>query len=193
MVDSTPISNLSLKENLFSFFAENPEIKFKNQADDEETILFLRSHPATQIPWILNSFICIIGILFLNSFLRDYFSLRQILFVDIFFSAMLFSYIFMNFLNWIFNVDIVTNKRVIDIDFPAFLCREMNIASLNSIEDTSSKTTGFLSSWFDYGDVFIQTAASEQDIEFMGVPKPTDIIYTINSLIKRTNGHRRDR
>lgn len=193
MVDSTPDTKLSLKENLFSFFSQNPEIKFKNQAGDEGTVLFLRAHPATQIPWIFNSIIFFVGILFLNSFLRDYFSLRQILFIDIFFSTLLFSYVFMNFLNWIFNVDIVTSKRVIDIDFPAFLCKEMNIASLSSIEDTTSRTTGFLSSWFDYGDVFIQTAATEQDIEFVGVPKPTDVIYTINSLIKRTNGHRRDK
>lgn len=185
MVDQTSILNLSLRENLLSFFSKNPEIKFQNQVSEEDTILFLRAHPITQIPWIINALILLIVIIFLNSFLRDYFSLRQILFVDIFLTVILFSYVFMNFLNWIFNVDIVTNKRVVDIDFPAFLCREINIASLSSIEDTTSKTTGFLSSIFDYGDVYIQTAASEQDVEFIGVPKPSDVIYTINSLIKK--------
>lgn len=174
-----------IENNLFSFFSSNTQIKFKDQQSDEQTVLFLRAHPATQMHWVINSIISFIAILFLNSFLRDFLTLRQIFFIDILLSGILFSYIFMCFLNWIFNVDIVTTKRVVDIDFNGLLCKEVNIASLSSIEDTTSKTTSFLSSWFDYGNVYIQTAASEQDVEFIGVPRPSDVIYLINNLKKK--------
>ena len=61
----------------------------------------------------------------------------------------------------------------------------MTIAIAGKIEDVTSKTGGFLSSIFDYGNVFVQTAGTEANIEFVNIPKPSQVAQIINSLINQ--------
>ncbi len=178
---------LPFKE-LFSFFSNNLPVSFKNQFENEKVILFLRAHPATQIPWILSAAFLFFLIFFGSIFLQNSFSiidLKQIFFINMISYSLLFSYVFINLMNWIFNIGIVSNKRVIDIDFDGFLCRVVSSASLQKIEEITIRNTGFFSSIFDYGNVFVQTAGSEQNVEFLNIPKSAEVQDTINNLIKR--------
>ena len=91
--------------------------------------------------------------------------------------------IFGNFLSWYFNVGIGTNHRVIDIDFHSLLYKEVTIALLEKVEDVTSKTSGFFSAIFNYGNVFLQTAGTEANIEFMNIPRPALIVKIVNQLV----------
>jgi len=175
--------NKSYHQVLHSFCL-NPSLRFDGQDSDEVPILVLRAHPITQLPWIVNGFFLLLFIFGLNIFLPSYLKPYQIIFINFFGLSFVFSYFYFNFLNWFFNVGIVTNKRVLDIDFYGLIYKETTIAMLNKIEDITAKVGGFFSSFFDYGNLFIQTAGTEANIEFMNIPKPQEVAKIINQLLK---------
>ena len=80
--------------------------------------------------------------------------------------------VFEGFLNWYFNVFIITDRNVIDVDFHSILFKNIDVAPLRNVEDTSSQTAGVFGSLFHFGDVYIQTAGSSKSIEFHNVPTP---------------------
>lgn len=165
-------------------FCLNPNLHFDGQDKDEHPILVLRAHPITQLPWLINAFFFIIFLLFLNLYLPQYLGFYQLFFVDLFGVALVFSYLYFNFLHWFFNVGIITNKRILDVDFYGLIYKETTIAMLNKVEDITAKVGGVFSSLFDYGNVFIQTAGTDVNIEFINIPKPQQVAKIINQLLK---------
>ena len=135
-------NNISESKAFFSYLT-NPKIKFETYEPTEKIILLVRSHPFTQIYWIINVFVVLLFLIFLNSVVISYLNYVQILFVNIFAIVFILSYIWFNFLNWYFNVGIITNKRVIDIDFFNVLYKEITVAHLDKIQDVTTKSGGF--------------------------------------------------
>jgi hypothetical protein len=74
---------------------------------------------------------------------------------------------------------------VIDIDLHSILYKEVTMAVLGKIEDVTSKSGGFFSSIFNYGNVFVQTAGTEANVEFINIPRPSEVTKIINSLLPR--------
>ena len=103
-------------------------------------------------------------------------------FFNIFSIAVIFAYIWLNFLRWYFEVGIVTNERIVDIEFKSILYKEVSITNVDNIEEISSRSGGYIGALFNYGNVHIKTAGANEDIEFMNVPNPTAIIKLINRL-----------
>jgi len=162
----------------------NPNLYFDGQDRDEYPILVLRAHPITQLPWLINGLFLLILIFLLNFFLSRYLESNQLIFISFFGLALVFSYLYSNFILWFFNVGIITNKRILDIDFYGLVYKETTIAMLNKVEDITAKVGGFFSSFFDYGNLFIQTAGTEANIEFINIPKPQTVAKIINQLLK---------
>lgn len=160
---------------------KNPKnVKFYGEDDDEYIILLLRKHPITNFGPI------IVGmLLFFLPFLLGFglssvnFSLSSILAPKIIFMVLCFWYlffvgfIFMRALNWYFNVYIVTNKKIVDVDFHRLLHRNISQASLRNIEDITNTMSGMFSILFNYGDVIIQTAGETREFDFLFVPNPS--------------------
>lgn len=86
---------------------------------------------------------------------------------------------------WYFDVGLVTNLRVVDIDFPSILIREISATQVDKIEEATARIIGAASSIFNFGDVYVQTAGSEQNIEFLRVPYPSRIVKIINNLTNK--------
>lgn len=166
-----------------------PNIRFETQGASEKVILILRAHPITQVPWLINSLIFFILLFGLNLVIPSFFNLNQIIFINIFGLIIVFSYLWFNFLSWFFNVGIITSERIVDVDFHMALYKEVTATRLNRIEDITAKTGGYLASLFDYGNVFIQTAGTEANIEFFNIPHPSQVVETINNLIEESHGH----
>jgi len=169
---------------IFNSFCLNPNVSFEDQYYDEYPILVLRAHPITQLPWLLNSFFLIIFVLFINFFLYKYLYFYQLIFINFFCLSIIFSYLYFNFINWFFNLGIITNKRILDVDFHHLIYKEITVATLNKIEDITTKTGGFFSLFFDYGDVFIQTAGTISNIEFTNIPMPQEVSKIINRILR---------
>jgi uncharacterized membrane protein YdbT with pleckstrin-like domain len=158
---------------------------FESQLQDEEILLLLRQHPFTQVKWIIAAVILVFLPFFLSAvvpiigFLPP--AYRLVAVVGWYLMTLGFS--MEAFLNWFFNVNIVTNKRVIDIDFNSLLYKNFSSTRLDKIEDTTASTAGFFGTVFDYGDVQIQTAAEQEQFEFEKVPHPNEVASFINQLL----------
>lgn len=182
-------NNNNNKSSVFYSYCLNPQIKFETYEDGEKLFLLLRSHPFTQIGWLLNAVFLFILLFVLNVFIQNFFNMAQVLIANIFGTVFILSYVWFNVINWYFNVGIVTNKKVVDIDFSSVLYKEVTVAGLDNIQDITIKTGGYIESLFDYGTISIQTAATQEaNIEFSNVPHPTDAVQIINKLLSRKHG-----
>lgn len=61
--------------------------------------------------------------------------------------------------NYYLSLQIVTTKRLIDIDQKSLFSREVNELAIEKVEDISYKQNGVWGAVFDYGNVSVQTAA----------------------------------
>ncbi|MBI5127400.1 PH domain-containing protein [Candidatus Roizmanbacteria bacterium] len=177
----------SVNKVFFSYLI-HPQIKFETYEPGEKVILLLRAHPVTQLHWIINSIILFIVLFFINFILPSFLLLNQIFVLNVFILVFILSFIWYSFLNWYFNVGIITNKRVIDVDFHGILYKEVTVARLNKIEDITVKSGGYFASLFDYGTVFTQTAGTEANVEFINIPFPSLVVQNINQLLGKKHG-----
>lgn len=181
-----PMDNaLQPSERYMHAFSVMPKVRFETQEQDEQVFLILRAHPITQIPWLLNTLFGLIILIIMNFVLPNFLGINQLLFLNVMVIIFLFSYIWLNFLLYFYNVGIVTNKRILDIDFYSILYREVTETRLSKVEDITSRTAGFFGSLFNFGHVHVQTAGTETNIEFLNVPDPSMAVRIINNLLPR--------
>lgn len=174
-------------------FALHPEgVHFATQGHDEKIHLFLRKHLVTNVPWILLSLFLLLVPIVIAPFIQLILPFSTLLaprlpfILTIFYYLVVFGFIILaNFINWYFNVYIVTNERVIDVDFINIIYREVSSTRLNLIQDVTVKTGGVARAIFDYGDVFIQTAGTELNFDFHAVPHPQQVAREIEILMQQ--------
>lgn len=185
------ISNENHIHCLSSFCTNSDIFSFHSQDPGEKIILFLRRHFITNIGWLFIAFVFsiippllfIFGISFFE-FLNLNFSVKLITSIIIFYYLILFAYVMLNFLDWFYNVTIITEKRIVDIDYYGLLYHNVAITKLTQIEDVNYTKIGFLRSIFNYGDVYAQTAGSVSDhFDMLAIPQPEKIANFISDLI----------
>lgn len=186
---------------LFSAYKEHPgNLTFQTQEDDEEILLFLRRHLVTNLPWILTSLILmlipllflIINMLlpFINLFPGFFLSTNYWVLITLSYYLVVFAFIFAKFIDWFYNISIVTNKRLVDIDYSNLISHDLAITKVELVEDVRYTQMGFVQSLFNYGDVFVQTAGKHENFDFLKVPKPALVTTIIEGLIgRRKNDH----
>ena len=160
-----------------------PEKRFVNEQEDEEVVLLLRAHPITNIKWIMTAVLMLIlpGVLEVTGA----FAMVP---GNLFFAGKLMWYLvtlgfaFEKFLNWYYSVFIITNERMVDIDFVNLLYRVVSYANLNHIEEPTMAVGGILRSMFRYGDVHVSTAAEKSTLEALAVPYPDKVVNIISQL-----------
>jgi membrane protein YdbS with pleckstrin-like domain len=174
-----------------SSFSQAPDgISFQTQKEKEFIILFLRSHFITNLSWITISIVLVvlpfIIFAFLSRFSFDFLSTSAAehftLVFTLFYYLLIFSYMFVSFLHWFYNVFIVTSERVVDIDYSDVVVHNIAIASLSHVQDVNYSQSGFIPTLFNYGDLFIQTAGDEKNFEAYSVPKPREATHIIGDL-----------
>ena len=184
-----PSDSIDRKVHLLTSYCENPTgLVFTNLDDDEEILLFLRRHLITNSPWIfkaiLASLVPLLFLIFLSFFgviLPEDYTFTLVLF----YYLMLLGYIFVQFISWFFNITLVTNQRVVDIDFSQLVFESVAATKLPQLEDVSYHQVGVLASVFDYGDVTVQTAGKASNFLFAQVPHPEKVVHLINNLIAK--------
>src|SRR3990167_669884 len=113
---------------LFNPLLKNPRgVHFESQEPNEKVYFILRRHPITNVGWIAFSligvFTPIIAMYVFTIFEIDSFQVlpAQLQFILIILWYLLISlFTFESFLIWYFNVYIITDRRVIDVDFAGF-------------------------------------------------------------------------
>lgn len=169
----------------FVHFPRN--VHFDTQSRKENIILLLRQHPIVNVPWVFMGLIFTFLPFFVSWFVTgELLPAAYQLIVVILWYIFVFAYLFEHFLRWYYNVLIVTDQRLIDIDFPSLLYREMTEARLDHVEEVNNRKGGYLRSLFDFGDVLVQTAGAIPEIEIEDVPDPEHVTKIIYELIGKT-------
>lgn len=201
-----PLPNIKIKDNLppqsvhkkmgfLRAFAEKPHgVTFANQKSREEIVLFLRAHLITNFLWfvifIFLLFVPLLYFLIFNfapsplAFIPEKFSY----FFVVFYYLLVFAYALFNFLNWFYNITLITNLGVIDIDYSDILYHDVAFTNFNLVEDVNYTKVGFFRSLFNYGDVFVQTAGGRENLEALGVPNPAKAAHLISNSIGKGDG-----
>jgi hypothetical protein len=189
-----PKENGSGAIHLFTSFRENPEdISFENQDQDENVLLFLRKDMITNLPWILTGFFLIIIPLIIMPILNFlHISILNLpqnysLVLIIFYYLIVATFLFISFITWYFNIDLVTEKRIIDVDLEGIVYKNVAATKLNLVQDVSYAQVGVVRTVFDYGDVLVQTAGTLDNFVFQAVPRPEDAVHVIENLIGKKN------
>lgn len=165
----------------FSFLPDH--VEFINEDPDEKVVLLLRRHPITNLGWITIAFLMIIAPAFMTvltpmGFLPSGFQFVLSLVWYLITSA----FIMEQFLSWFFHVNIVTDERIIEVDFVNLVYREITDANIDQIQDVTVEVGGTLRTLLHYGDVIIQTAAQVPKIEFEAVPDPDRVARVLREL-----------
>jgi len=103
--------------------------------------------------------------------------------VTILWYLLCFGYLLMSFINWYFNVFIITNKKIVDIDVNGLLYKNVSEASLRNIEDVTSIVKGTFGVMFNIGEVALQTAGEKREFEFTMVDNPSYIRDLVSDLV----------
>lgn len=165
----------------FSYFPD--KVNFIAADSNEKVVLLLRKHPITNVPWIITAILMVIAPILLDALpLFDAVPLNIRLIASLFWYLITLAFILEEFLGWFFNVYIVTDERVFDVDFVNLIYREITDANIDQIQDVTTKVGGVIPTVFNYGDVVIQTAAEIPQIEFMAVPRPDTVAQVLREL-----------
>lgn len=183
---------------MFPSYVENPQdLRFEGQDSSEQILLLLRAHPITNLKWIIPAIVLFFLPFFIETVLAMFSVPSNIVPESFALVLLLFNFLlimvisFEGFLYWYFNVYIVTNKNIIDVDFHSILYKNIDVAPLRNIEDTSSSMGGILSSIFHFGNVFIQTAGAAKNIDLLDVPRPHHVAdYILDETHKIHNTHK---
>lgn len=177
------------KVHLFSSFCINPEgIYFINQEKNEKILLFLRRSLITNFKWVVWTMVLLSLPLFALPFLNIsqsifFLPIKFIFYFVVFYYLLVFSYAYVNFITWYFNISLVTDTKIVDIDFSNLVYKNIAETKLSLIQDVSSVQIGTLRTLFDYGDILVQTAGTLDNFSFRAVSHPENSVHIIEDLI----------
>lgn len=178
------------KPRLLESVVKNPKnTSYEGKDEDEHVVMLIRQNLVSTSGWVIISLILLIVPIFLMPFLSNLeyegekiFNSLFIVCLTLFWYLALFGYSFQKFLDWYFEVLIVTNKKIIDIDRGASNISE---TFLNNVQDVTSKMSTVLGQVLNIGSIHIQTAAEREEFEFHMVDNPSAVRDAISDLIVR--------
>ena len=131
----------------------------------------------------------IFGIFFVPTFFPDLIGKIDksiVLFAQNFFLLAIWLYGFMLWIDYFFDIWIITSERIINIEQKGMFARKASELRFQKIQDITTEVSGFMPTIFNYGDVRIQTAGENEEFIFRTIPDPYNIKNIIMSLQKQT-------
>jgi hypothetical protein len=172
--------------NLFKSLIIKPRnVSLNIQEKDEQILLIARQHLITKVKNVVALILTLIIIplsLHLSGFLSSV-PLRFAIAFYIGFIVIGLGMTLKTFLIWFFNVYVITDERIIDVDFHSIIYKNVSSARLESIEDVTSRSVGPVAAVFNYGTILIQTAGARVQFEFDHIPDPAKIKRLLNELL----------
>lgn len=176
--------------SVFSSFVRDPQgVILAEQHEDEHIILFSRRSLVTNMSWIIAAGILLLIPLsfpFLLTPLHlspDIFNPFTNIILVIFYYLVVCGFALINFATWFYDIDIVTEKRAVDIDFYNISFVSVATARVQDLKDVRFTQKGFLASWSDYGDVTLAVEASGETLVYDDIPHPAEVVSMLSVLI----------
>jgi hypothetical protein len=165
---------------------------FPGQQENEKIFLITRSHWLTLVPKILVwLFFAALPIIFDIWWLATQPVLGQETasnFINLFKSIYLMALLVALFAIWILyylNYQIITNERVVDMTQKNLLYHTISEVNLTRIQDVTAEIEGIFGTFFDFGHVYIQTAAEKERFVFDNVPNPHQVAKLVLDLYEK--------
>jgi hypothetical protein len=165
---------------------------FVGQKDGEQILLVIHRH------WfdILSQFLVVFAmlVLLIGSFIfipLQFPVFQQASYRGLFFFLenlfFLFTWItfFLIWIDYYFDVWIVTDHRIVNIEQKGLFSRVISELELENIQDITTDVRGVIPTFLNYGDLFIQTAAEKERFIFRNVPDPYKIKDLVMNLQKK--------
>ena len=168
---------------LKSFNIMPGRVRFETQEVREKVILLLRRHWFTQVGWMITAGLMLLvplGLIWipLLSFLPSNYQFMAM----VMWYLLIIAFIYEKFITWFFHVFIITDERVIDVDFYNLLYKEISEAKLDNIEDVTYRQGGMVRAWLNYGNVAMQTAGEKREFMIEDVAEPNRVVKVLNEL-----------
>jgi hypothetical protein len=178
---------------LSSFMVMPKGITVEVQDQNEEILLVTRRHVITNLKWIFIALFMIFApylyftLPFIN-YLPGNFQFMTLVLWYLLVTAVVLE----GFFNWYFDVFIVTDERIIDVDFKNLIYKNITITKIDKIEDVTYSVSGAIPSILNFGNVLIQTAGAGVEMapqetkpfmEIFNTPHPAKVSKLINELI----------
>lgn len=171
---TSPLSSLLVKPKVF---------RFQEQDIEEEIILVMRPHWFTNVSWIMSTIVLIIAPMLIDSVpIWNGIPLRYQLLGILFWYMVTLAFALEKFLSWYFDVYIITDERVVDIEFRNLLDKKFSEAKISLIQDVASNVRGISQTMFNYGDILIQTASAIPEICFKKIQNPDKVIKVLQMM-----------
>ncbi len=183
------LRHISGKTPMSTFLAFPKNIHFAGELPGEDIVLVLRAHLITNVPWLLLTVLgsllpfVVIPLVSLTGLVPFGF-VNFVFFLTLFWYMGLFSYSFLKILFWYFNVGIITNERIVDVDWITLTSHDVTNTRISKLEDVKSVRHGVLQGLFDYGTVYAQTAGEERNVEFDNIAHPDLVVRKLQELMQ---------
>jgi uncharacterized membrane protein YdbT with pleckstrin-like domain len=163
------------------------ESHFEGQETGEIVVLVLRRHKFTVLfPLgfqILFAFIPYVVWQYFSSQITDMGLSSLFFFGASLYYLLLWTHIFYVLTIYALNTVIVTDKRIIENEQHAFFSRKVSELHTNRVQDVSAHTHGFLETFIGFGDIVVQTAASEREFVFHRIGNPERVKDAIMKVV----------
>jgi membrane protein YdbS with pleckstrin-like domain len=170
---------------------DGKDVRFEGEERQEVTLFVLRAHPITNLGWVLATSLVLIlpglvlAFLFFNKTVSVPVSATTVIFSILVWFLVILGVAFQQFVFWYFNIYILTNKRVVDIDFYGLFHRKVSQCTLNSVQDVTYTKAGILHNFLDFGDIHLQTAGTEVHFDFISIPDPEGSQHLILDIVAK--------
>lgn len=188
----------NMPTSVWGSFAVAPKhLKFESQHEDEEVVILGRRHPITNLWWLTLVCVGVFVPMVWGGFpmFVSISSLTMTKVTILWYLGLLF-YAIQHFLLWFYNIYIVTNERLVDVDFMGLLSKTVNVTELENIEDVNYTQNGIMDSFFNMGDVIVQTASEQRTPDtagemsaftFESIANPDKVSQIISRLVHNEN------
>ncbi|HPN96191.1 MAG TPA: PH domain-containing protein [Candidatus Moranbacteria bacterium] len=98
------------------------------------------------------------------------------------------------FLIWVdyyFDVWIVTDQRIVNIEQKGLFSRVVSELELENIQDITTDVHGVIPTFLNYGNLFVQTAAEKERFIFRNIPDPYGVKDLVMNL-QKTREHKEE-
>lgn len=162
------------------------EDSFQGQRKGEYIESILMRHWIVIVPYFLVCLSGAIGILGINALVREFipndaelikkFSIT----VDFFFITIILHFLFINLINFYLKIVLITNLRIIDINFTTIFSHNMDALDLHNIQDINMQRKGFWRWIFNFGRIVMHNSAGTELFDFKYVKNPLKNYNIIN-------------
>lgn len=174
-------------------FTPNSKETFPGQYPDEAILLVTHRHPIAlfSIAAYLTIMLLLPILIYFSAtgFLQISFSEEIASKISVFLLGLYLLYLnaitFFLIIDFYLDIWIITNQRIMSIEQKGLFRRNITETRYNRIQDITSIVPGFLATYFQYGDILIQTAGENERLTLRQIPNPIETRRIIAEACKK--------